>query len=84
MTETRFTWRWLLVIAFVGIFMGLFIGLLAGWIVFPNIGGSSVSGLSTSAQSDYIVLVANTYVYDQDLARAKQRLNLLQDPSFSG
>ena len=79
MTETRFTWRWLLVIAFVGIFMGLFIGLLAGWIVFPNIGGSSVSGLSTSAQSDYIVLVANTYVYDQDLARAKQRLNLLQD-----
>lgn len=79
MTETRFTWRWLLVIALVGIFMGLSIGLIAGWIVFPNIGGSNVAGLSTSAQSDYIVLVANTYAYDQDLARAKQRLNLLQD-----
>jgi hypothetical protein len=79
MTETRFTWRWLLVIALVGIAMGLLIGLVAGWIVFPNIGGSNVSGLSTSAQSDYIVLVANTYAYDQDLPRAKQRLNLLQD-----
>lgn len=79
MTETRFTWRWLVVIALVGIVMGLTIGLLAGWIVFPNIGGSNVSGLSTSAQSDYIVLVANTYAHDQDLTRAKQRLNLLQD-----
>lgn len=79
MTETRFTWRWLLVIAVVGIFMGLVVGLLAGWIVFPNIGGSNVSGLSTSAQSDYLVLVANSYAYDQDLPRAKQRLNLLQD-----
>jgi hypothetical protein len=79
MTETRFTWRWLLVIALVGIVMGTIIGLIAGWIVFPNIGASSVSGLSVSAQNDYIVLVANTYAYDQDLARAKQRLNLLQD-----
>lgn len=79
MTETRFTWRWLVVIALVGIVMGLTIGLLAGWIVFPNIGGSNVSGLSASAQSDYIVLVANTYAHDQDLTRAKQRLNLLQD-----
>ncbi len=79
MTETRFTWRWLVVIALVGITMGLTIGLLTGWIVFPNIGGSNVAGLSTTAQSDYIVLVANTYAYDQDLARAKQRLNLLQD-----
>jgi len=79
MTETRFTWRWLVVIALVGIAMGLTIGLLAGWIVFPNIGGANVAGLSTTAQSDYIVLVANTYAYDQDLPRAKQRLNLLQD-----
>lgn len=79
MTETRFTWRWLAVLALVGIVMGLAIGLIAGWVVFPNIGSSSVSGLSSSAQSDYIVLVANTYAYDQDLARAKQRLNLLQE-----
>lgn len=83
MTETRFTWRWLLVIALVGIGMGLTLGLLAGWLVFPNIGGSNVSGLSVTAQSDYIVLVANTYAYDQDLTRAKQRLNLLHDQDIT-
>src|SRR5581483_4202055 len=79
MTETRFTWRWLLVIALIGIVMGIAVGLIAGWVVFPNIGGSSVAGLSISAQNDYIVLVANTYTYDQDATRAKQRLAQLQD-----
>ncbi|HZQ11081.1 MAG TPA: hypothetical protein VFD70_31210 [Anaerolineae bacterium] len=79
MTETRFTWRWLLVIALIGIVMGVAVGLIAGWVVFPNIGGSNVAGLSTSAQNDYIVLVANTYAYDQDATRAKQRLAQLQD-----
>lgn len=79
MTETRFTWLWLVVIALVGIGMGLVVGLAAGWLVFPAIGSSNVAGLSASAQNDYIVLVANTYAYDQDLARAKQRLNQLQD-----
>lgn len=79
MTETRFTWRWLLVIALVGIIMGLVFGLAMGWLVFPTIGSSNIAGLSGSAQNDYIVLVANTYSYDQDLPRAKQRLNQLQD-----
>lgn len=79
MTETRFTWRWLLVIALVGILMGLAIGLIAGWIIYPNVGSSSIAGLSASAQNDFIVLVANTYVYDQDASRAKQRLAQLQD-----
>lgn len=79
MTETRFTWRWLLVIAVVGIFMGLAVGLAAGWILFPNVGGSNVAGLSASAQNDYIVLVANTYAYDQDLKHAQERLGQLQD-----
>lgn len=79
MTETRFTWRWLLVIALVGIVMGLAVGLAAGWILFPNIGGSNVAGLSAAAQNDYIVLVANTYAYDQDLKHAQDRLSQLQD-----
>lgn len=79
MTETRFTWRWLLVIALVGIFMGLAVGLAAGWIIFPNIGGSNVAGLSASAQNDYIILVANTFAYDRDSVAAKRRLDQLQD-----
>lgn len=83
MTETRFTWRWLLVIAVVGIGMGLFVGLAAGWLIAPNFTGSNPAGLSASAQNDYIVLVANTYSYDQDLARARQRLSQLQDKDIS-
>jgi hypothetical protein len=79
MTETRFTWRWLIVIALVGIFMGLAIGLAAGWIVYPNIGSSNIAGLSASAQQDYIILVANTYAYDGDAVLAKRRLAQLQD-----
>lgn len=79
MTETRFTWRWLLVIALVGIGMGLVIGLIAGWIIYPNIGSSSIASLSASAQNDYIILVANTYAYDQDASGAKRRLAQLQD-----
>lgn len=79
MTETRFTWRWLLVIALVGIFMGLAAGLAAGWIVFPIVGSSSIAGMSASSQQDYIVLVANTYAYDQDATSAKRRLDQLQD-----
>ncbi len=79
MTETRFTWRWLVVIALVGIFMGLVLGLAAGWLVAPTISSSSIAGLSTTSQKDYIILVANTYAYDQDALRAKQRLAQLQD-----
>ncbi len=79
MTETRFTWRWLLVVALVGILIGLGVGLAAGWLVFPMIGSSSIAGLAPAAQNDYIILVANTYAYDQDAARAKQRLAQLQE-----
>lgn len=84
MTETRFTWRWLLVIALAGIGMGIAAGLVAGWIVFPNISNSNVAGLSASSQNDYIILVANTYAYDQDAVRAKQRLAQLQDKDIKG
>jgi hypothetical protein len=82
MTETRFTWRWLIVIALVGIGMGLTVGLTAGWILFPNIGSSSIDGLSATAQNDYIVLVANTYAYDRNGDRAKQRLAQLREPQI--
>lgn len=83
MTETRFTWRWLLVIAFAGILMGLVAGLVLGWVIVPQVGTSEVAGLSASAQNDYIVLVANTYAYDQDLPRAKSRLAQLKDDKIA-
>ncbi len=82
MTETRFTWRWLFVVAALGLVCGVVLGLGAGWI-FP-ISSSSVdaSALSPNAQNDYIVLVANSYAYDGDLDLAKQRLALLKDSNI--
>lgn len=83
MTETRFTLRGLLGIALIGIVGGIVIGLLLGWVVLPTVGSSSVSSLSAPAQNDYIVLVANTFAYDQDLPKAKDRLKQLQDPKIA-
>ncbi len=83
MTDTRFTWRWLFVFAAAGVVIGLVLGLLAGWAV--PLGGSApvdVSALSASAQNDYIVLVANSYAFDDDLPHAKQRLDLLKDSNI--
>ncbi len=84
MTETRFTWRWLFVVAALGLVGGVVLGLIVGW-VFP-ISSSSVdaSGLSASAQNDYIVLVANSYAFDSDLDLAKQRLGILKDSNIKG
>lgn len=84
MTETRFTWQWLFVVAGIGVVVGLVVGLLAGWIVLPAGGpGVDVSALNAGDQNDYIVLVANSYAYDSDLPRARQRLSLLKDPNVN-
>lgn len=84
MTETRFTWQWLFVVAGIGLAIGLVIGLLAGWIVIPAATtGVDVSALNAGDQNDYIVLVANSYAYDNDLPRARQRLALLKDANIS-
>lgn len=80
MIETRFTWKWLFVMAAIGIVAGLAIGLVVGWFILPVSGTSvDVSALNAGSQNDYIVLVANTYAYDNDLPRAKDRLTLLKD-----
>lgn len=84
MTETRFTWKWLLVAAALGVCGGLVVGLLAGWLVFPAAGGgtASIASLGASAQNDYIILVANSYASDDDLPRAKERLAQLNDSNI--
>ncbi len=83
MTETRFTWRWLFVFAAAGVVAGLVLGLIVGWVI--PLGGNApvnVSALSAGAQNDYIILVANSYAFDDDLPRAKQRLDLLKDSNI--
>lgn len=82
MTETRFTWRWLFVVAALGLIGGVVLGLIVGW-VFPISSNSvDVSALNANAQNDYIVLVANSYAYDTDLDLARQRLGMLKDSNL--
>lgn len=84
MTETRFTWQWLFAVAAIGMFIGLLFGLVVGWVALPVAGsGVDVSSLNAGAQNDYIILVANTFAYDGDLAKAKDRLTLLKDSKIA-
>lgn len=64
----------------IGLCIGVSIGLFIGWIALPvQIGNVDISDLKGSAQEDYIALVAKTYSYDQDLDRARERLEQLND-----
>jgi hypothetical protein len=84
MTETRFTWQWLFVVAGFGVIVGLAFGLMLGWIVLPAASSAvDVSALNPTAQNDYLILVANSYAYDDDLPKAKERLALLKDSNIN-
>jgi hypothetical protein len=84
MTETRFTWQWLIIVAALGVVVGMVFGLIVGWIVLPVASSAvDVSALNATAQNDYIVLVANSFAYDDDLPHAKERLGLLKDTNIN-
>lgn len=65
----------------IGLCFGISIGLYIGWIALPlQVRNVDISNLKGPAQEDYIALVAQTYSYDQDLDRARERLGQLNDP----
>lgn len=78
--EVKFAWRaFPIAIAFF-LAVGAAIGLWIGWVGWPvQIANVDVTDLKLSAQDQMIVLVADTYAYDQDLDRAKTRLGELKD-----
>ncbi len=67
----------------IGLCFGIGVGLYIGWIAVPQLGIVDINNLKSSAQDDYIALVAKTYAYDQDLDLARERLARLKDPKVT-
>ncbi len=83
-TELQLGSRLLIALIAIGLVGGLAIGLYIGWIALPvEIANVDASDLKPAAQDELILLVANAYAYDQDLARAQERLAELKDPHIA-
>ncbi|MFQ5408121.1 MAG: hypothetical protein ACE5FI_06835 [Anaerolineales bacterium] len=69
---------------FFGIAFGFALALAYAWVLHPvEIDDSTPGALQPQFQSDYILLIAETYSVDQNLAAARARLDTLQlsDPT---
>ena len=76
--------RILIIVMVAGVLGGLGLGLVLGWVVWPvKVANVDATDLKPSAQEDLIVLIANSYAYDRDLARARDRLTQLKDPQIN-
>lgn len=62
----------------IGVLIGLVVGVFLGWVQFPvEYTNSSMSALAPRHQEEYTVMVAEGYVYDQDINGALARLQPL-------
>lgn len=78
MTEFKLRVRALVIAIGFAVMVGIGGGLFFGWIVWPvQITNVDLADLKTVAQDDYILLVAKTFAYDQDVEQARARLALL-------
>lgn len=68
--------RWTLFLITIG--LGAVLGLLYGWFVNPlNQRSSGMPSLRADYQADYVLMVAEAYQAESDLALAEHRLSLL-------
>src|SRR5574341_1130670 len=67
----------------VGLLGGVAIGLGIGWLLWPvQVAKVEVADLKDSVKNEYIALVAKTFAYDQNFARARERLARLNDSAL--
>lgn len=82
-SEVKLAWRGLPIVVGIFLLVGLGVGLLIGGVLWPpQVANVEMSDLKPSAQDDFIVLVADAYVYDRDLARAQTQLARLKDKNI--
>lgn len=81
--KVELAWRGLPIVIGVCLLIGLGIGLFIGGVLWPpQIANVDVTDLKPSAQDEFIVLIADAYAYDQDLASAQKRLAELKDKNI--
>lgn len=62
--------------------IGIAAGLVYGWVINPpQPKNASLSSLRPDYQADYVLMVAETYQTDQDMASALTRLDVLEGDS---
>lgn len=84
MIDFRSGSRILVIAAVAGLVGGVIIALIVGWVLWPvQVANVDVTDLKPSAQDDLIVLIANSYAYDHDLAHARDRLAQLKDAKIN-
>ncbi len=71
------------IVVAVGLVSGVALGLGIGWLLWPvQVAKVEVADLKDSVKSEYIALVAKTFAYDRNLARARERLARLNDSAI--
>ena len=71
------------VLVVLGLIAGLGIGLLIGWVLVPvKYVDTSLADLHPDYKEEYTLLVASAYAHDQDLDKARGRLEQLEVPNL--
>jgi hypothetical protein len=71
--------RWVFFI--LSILIGIAIGLLYGWVIQPvQYTNTTLKSLGTEYKTDYVLMVAEAFNFDQDAAAAVNRLAKLNPP----
>lgn len=82
--EVKLAWRGLPIVVGIFLALGLGIGVVIGGVLWPpQVINVDVTDLKPAAQDEWMVLIADAYAYDQDLARAQTQLARLKDKQVS-
>ena len=70
-----------LILFIISIVVGIVAGSLFGWFVYPpkKVGNMPMASLRSDFKADYVLMVAETYQMEDDIALAKSRLAVLGD-----
>jgi len=74
MQQSGYAWLRALAYAGIGLVVGIGLGLYLGWVAWPaEFTNANPSVLQTNHRRDYVLMIADAYAVDGDLAAAQER-----------